>query len=100
MGADRITLDASYAIEDLGRTLANFTENLAITLDNASKEQPTLRDRFAMAALQGLASAHDDGTGQCQPFWQRSFAEQAAGAYALADAMLAARAQPVPEPTP
>lgn len=47
----------------------------------ATAEQPTLRDRFAMAALQGLIAS-----GRTLP------ADRAQGAYWYADQMLAARA--------
>lgn len=46
-------------------------------------EQPTLRDQFAMAALQGMIS-YDSGAG--------TYEEDAACAYKWADAMLRARA--------
>jgi len=54
-------------------------------------EQPTLRDWFAMAALQGLlAFPHHDGF-QFPPPAHTPPADVASHAYALADAMLSER---------
>lgn len=47
--------------------------------------QPTLRDRFAMAALSGSLA------GDCEEKLGRSHEDEARDAYAYADAMLAAR---------
>lgn len=53
---------------------------------------PTLRDRFAMAALQGdLAATRGEGVGLSATENQRKFA---AWCYEMADAMLLARTPP------
>lgn len=53
-------------------------------VDNLNAERPTLRDRFAMAAMQGLISSTAPG--------ESYFYDPLAGeAYAIADAMLEAR---------
>lgn len=46
-------------------------------------QEPSLRDRFAMAALQGMLARGQDAGSTCEAF--------ALGAYEYADAMLAVR---------
>ncbi len=102
--SESITLDASWAIEALQRTLTGFAQDLSIALNDAKSEQPTLRDRFAMSALQGLLAAESAEQGSHYDDFKGKTREQhaAADAYALADAMLEARkpAEPKPEVTP
>lgn len=60
------------------------------------REEPTLRDRFAMAALAGLLTPGDVGK-------EAKTALIAEAAYAIADAMLEARkpkAEPATQPSP
>lgn len=93
--ADPVHLDASWAIDQLGRTLDIFAENLAVALDTNKGEQPSLRDRFAMAALTGISGSTASG----HRLITEAMADVCAiNAYALADAMLVARA-PKPEAT-
>jgi hypothetical protein len=71
-----------------GWTLLRFENRHTVALE--APQEPTLRDRFAMAAL----------TGYIAQYGARTDGEKTAArtAYALADAMLAARV-PKPEPT-
>jgi len=69
--------------------LERVLRNLAVEVEKLRDEQPTLRDRFAMAALQGDLAASAGNSVQLEPKDMPSFA---AWCYQLADAMLAARA--------
>lgn len=61
-------------------------------LKAGAEQQPTLRDRFAMAALQGMvASGKGWPINGLNAEGDENRAKQAKAAYALADAMLLAR---------
>lgn len=63
--------------------------------------EPTLRDRFAIAALTGLLGANDSRESTVAPWREQSATVVAAAAYEYADAMLAARAsKPAATETP
>lgn len=91
--SDRIYLDASCAIDGLQQTLDRFIANLGSELAERA-ERPTLRDRFALAALQGLlAEPCDDHMSHYCDRNCRTREEYAAeDAYKMADAMMVARA--------
>jgi hypothetical protein len=68
----------------------------AIEALSALREQPTLRDRFAMAALTGMLASDARGRSMDhQTFYSDDPATAATHAYGLADAMLRQRAKPI-----
>ena len=83
--AETLHIDASH----LENVLDRFTYNLGCELTARAEQQPTLRDRFAMAALTGLLAGDSVGG--------LSANGAAYGAYEIADAMLEAR-KPKTEP--
>lgn len=66
----------------LGNRTLESINSMAHSLDKIKENQPTLRDQFAMAALQGLLSCESTNGNH------ELFAKQA---YAYADAMLEVR---------
>lgn len=74
-----------------------LAQEIAVAIDQGIKagaeSQPTLRDRFAMAALQGLLTDNVSYEGRgYQPMADQAPEKVAEYAYSLADAMLKARA--------
>jgi len=86
--SETLHIDATH----LEQVLDRFIYNLGCELTGRAEQQPTLRDRFAMAALQGLLAANNG----------RTLQGSISVAYEIADAMLEARkpAEPKPETTP
>ena len=73
-----------------------LSQEIAIAIDEGikagAKNQPTLRDRFAMAALQAfLTDTHAHEGQRCAPVGTLPFREIANLSYEMADAMLEAR---------
>ncbi len=69
-----------------------LASHLADALRDVIGEQPSLRDRLAMSALNGLLASDAGALSSARKgYWFERPAEATAKAYELADAMLAAR---------
>jgi hypothetical protein len=67
-----------------GHQLQQITWAIEAGIQEGLKQQPTLRDRFAMAALQGLVAGRDGWSDSLMSIYPER-------AYQMADSMLAAR---------
>ena len=97
--SETLHIDATH----LEQVLDRFIYNLGCELTGRAEQQPTLRDRFAMAAQQGLLAAENKDWRYKADQGGPSLQEKATSeAYRFADAMLEARkpAEPKPETTP
>ena len=81
-----------YDIQDAAREVRESVESLERTVQAIDAEQPSLRDRFAMAALTGLTGSEaivDQGCGKDSD--KKAAKLYAEAAYLIADAMLTER---------